>query len=278
MSTCLGRVCLIVWRDARLAGLPVVHVNVNFVCSNSLIVPSTLIMYHPWHLQYILESTKEKICSKIVLDMCFYYLYLNWKQSKTHLVATWQKLHLSILPAMLIVIFYCRLQESLFTHLYLTGFTCVNKIQENVWTACDWGKNQEKTVANRFEVLVFDVLGLSFQDTLRMPPFTTTMANGVCCRTVPPGWMLSPSTPLTGGRVRYDMIYDMIWKLHLSTVTLIKKLQNIALLFFTKAVQIITTNFFKIYIQGYNEVSVLLKVNREIVIISHGFFVFHFIW
>ena len=156
MSTCLGRVCLIVWRDARLVGL--VHVNVNFICSNSLIVPSTLIMYHPWHLQYILESTKEKICSKIVLDMCFYYLYLNWKQSKTHLVATWQKLQLSILPAMLIVIFYCWLQAFLFTHLYLTSVTCVSKIQDNVWTACDCGKNQEKTAANRFEVLVFDVL------------------------------------------------------------------------------------------------------------------------
>ena len=60
--------------------------------SNSLIVPSALIMYHPLHLQYFLDSTENKICSQIVLDLnkyiiiimatknkcdALYYLYLN---------------------------------------------------------------------------------------------------------------------------------------------------------------------------------------------------------
>ena len=32
--------------------------HLKFICSNSFIVPSTLIIYHPWHLQYILEGNE----------------------------------------------------------------------------------------------------------------------------------------------------------------------------------------------------------------------------
>ena len=41
----------------------------NFICSNSLIALSTLIMYHPGHLQHCLEGNENKICSKIGCDM-----------------------------------------------------------------------------------------------------------------------------------------------------------------------------------------------------------------
>ena len=65
---------------------------------------------------------------------------------------------------------------------------------------------------------------------------------------------------------------DRIGKLYLSTVILIKRLQNFALLFFKKAVQIITTyvlkyiyNFTSMYRLGKSyELSVLQKVNGEI--------------
>ena len=41
----------------------------NFICSNSLIVLSILIKYHPGHLQHFLEGNENKICSKIVRDI-----------------------------------------------------------------------------------------------------------------------------------------------------------------------------------------------------------------
>ena len=41
----------------------------NFIHSNSLILLSTLIMYHLQHLQYFLGCTENKICSKIVHDI-----------------------------------------------------------------------------------------------------------------------------------------------------------------------------------------------------------------
>ena len=41
----------------------------NFICSNSLIVLSTLMMYHPGHLRHFLQGNQNKMGSKIVRDI-----------------------------------------------------------------------------------------------------------------------------------------------------------------------------------------------------------------
>ena len=41
------------FRNQFVRGEKTVGSNLKFICSNSLIVPSTLIMYHPRHSQYI---------------------------------------------------------------------------------------------------------------------------------------------------------------------------------------------------------------------------------